>query len=135
MNPFYVSVVFHIETSYLICCTNQMTGFFMERNTRVKWFNWNTFYTDYLLFYCKVLTSIQQLLQKVRTGTLLFTPRTQFGYWTYLRCSRRHPRHLRSVFFTSVLRLVPRRELFDREGEKVFIYRFLAVKWRECFLI
>ena len=100
MNPFYVSVVFHIETSYLICCTNQMTGFFMERNTRVKWFNWNTFYTDYLLFYCKVLTSIQQFLQKARTGTLLFTPRTQFGYWTYLRCSE----DIHDIFWASFLR-------------------------------
>ena len=101
VNPFYLSIVFHIETSYLIRCTNQMTGSFMERNTRVKWFNWNTFYTYYLLFCCKVLTSIQQLLEKVRTGTLLFTPRMQIGYWTYLRC----PEDILDIFSASFLRL------------------------------
>ena len=36
-NPFQPSVAFHIETSHLICCANQMTGFYMKRNTGLKW--------------------------------------------------------------------------------------------------
>ena len=73
VNPFYLRVAFHIETRHLICSANQMIGFFMKRNSWVKWFYWTTFCTNSSLFYYKVLTSIQQLSQKVRTGTLLFT--------------------------------------------------------------
>ena len=29
-------VSFHIETSYLICCANQVTGFYMEFNNGLK---------------------------------------------------------------------------------------------------
>ena len=36
-NPFRPSVAFYIETSYLICTANQMTGFYMKRNTGLKW--------------------------------------------------------------------------------------------------
>ena len=36
-NPFQPSASFHIETSYLVCSANQMTGFYMKRNTRLKW--------------------------------------------------------------------------------------------------
>ena len=36
-NPFQPSVEIHIETSHLICTTNQMTGFHMKWNTRLKW--------------------------------------------------------------------------------------------------
>ena len=33
------SVAFHIETSYLIYTANQMTGFYMKRNSEMKWVN------------------------------------------------------------------------------------------------
>ena len=36
LNPFQSSVAFRIETSYLICNENQMTGFYMKCNTGVK---------------------------------------------------------------------------------------------------
>ena len=38
-NPFQSSVTFHIETSHLICNAKQMTGFYMECNTWLKWVN------------------------------------------------------------------------------------------------
>ena len=37
LNLFYPSVSYHIETSYLICAENQMTGFYMKYNTGLKW--------------------------------------------------------------------------------------------------
>ena len=36
INPFQPSVAFHMETSYLICTANQMTGFHMKCNTGLK---------------------------------------------------------------------------------------------------
>ena len=39
INPFQLSVAFRMETSHLICSANQMTGFYMECNTGVKWVN------------------------------------------------------------------------------------------------
>ena len=36
-NPFQPNVAFHIEISYMICIANQMTGFIMKSNTRLKW--------------------------------------------------------------------------------------------------
>ena len=36
-NSFQPSVAFYIETSPLICIANQMIGFYMERNTALKW--------------------------------------------------------------------------------------------------
>ena len=36
-NPFQPSVGFHIETNHLICSSNQITGFYMKFNTRLKW--------------------------------------------------------------------------------------------------
>ena len=39
MDPFQPSVVFHIETSHLICNANQMTGFHMKCNTGLRWVN------------------------------------------------------------------------------------------------
>ena len=36
-NAFHSSVAFHIETSHLICCPKQMTGFYMKRNPGLKW--------------------------------------------------------------------------------------------------
>ena len=36
INPFQPSVVFHIETSHLICNANRMTGFYMKCNTGLK---------------------------------------------------------------------------------------------------
>ena len=44
--PFQPSVVFDVETSHLIYCTNQMTGFYFKCNTGVKWVN--PFYTNVL---------------------------------------------------------------------------------------
>ena len=38
-NPFQPSVAFHIETSHLICTANQMTGFYLECKTGLKWVN------------------------------------------------------------------------------------------------
>ena len=40
INPFtpcQPNVAFHIETSHLICCANQMNGFYMECDNRLKW--------------------------------------------------------------------------------------------------
>ena len=37
LNQFQPSVAFHIETSYLICRENQINGFYMKCNTRLKW--------------------------------------------------------------------------------------------------
>ena len=36
-NPFQPSVMLHIETIHLISPENQLTGFFMKRNTGLKW--------------------------------------------------------------------------------------------------
>ena len=38
-NPFQPSAVFHIETSLLFCRALQMIGFYMKRNTGLKWVN------------------------------------------------------------------------------------------------
>ena len=35
--PLNSPVLFHIKTSYWFCRTKQMTGFYMKRNTRLKW--------------------------------------------------------------------------------------------------
>ena len=37
LNLFQLGVVFRIETSHLICSTNQMTGFYTKCNTGLKW--------------------------------------------------------------------------------------------------
>ena len=41
-NPFQPSVAFHIKTSHLICSPNEMAGFYMKCNTRLKsiWVWW-----------------------------------------------------------------------------------------------
>ena len=39
LNPFHPSVAFHIETSHLICTTNQMTDFYMKFKAGLKWVN------------------------------------------------------------------------------------------------
>ena len=36
LNPFQLSVAFHIETSHLFCTEKQMTGFYVKRNPEVK---------------------------------------------------------------------------------------------------
>ena len=36
-NSFQASVAFHKETSYLLCRAKKMTGFYMKRNTELKW--------------------------------------------------------------------------------------------------
>ena len=41
INPFQLSVAFHIETSDLFCSAKQMAGFYMKRNTRLKWIDGN----------------------------------------------------------------------------------------------
>ena len=35
----WLSVAFNIGTSHLFCSAKQMTGFYMTRNTRLKWVN------------------------------------------------------------------------------------------------
>ena len=37
VNPFQPSVAFHTEISHLICNAKQMTGFYTECNTSMKW--------------------------------------------------------------------------------------------------
>ena len=37
VNLFQPSVYIYIETSHLLCRTKQMTGFYMKRNTGLKW--------------------------------------------------------------------------------------------------
>ena len=37
LNPFQPGIAFYIETSYLICPENQITGFSMKYNTEPKW--------------------------------------------------------------------------------------------------
>ena len=39
INPFQSTVAFHIETSRLFYRANQMVGFYMKRNTGLKWIN------------------------------------------------------------------------------------------------
>ena len=39
INPFQPNVLFHIETSHLFCRLKQMTGFYMKRNTGLKYVN------------------------------------------------------------------------------------------------
>ena len=36
-NYFQLNVAFYVQTSHLICTANQMTGFYMECNTGLKW--------------------------------------------------------------------------------------------------
>ena len=38
-NSFQLSVAFHIETSHLACKANEVSGFYMKCNTRLKWVN------------------------------------------------------------------------------------------------
>ena len=37
INPFQPSVVFHIETSQLLCRAKEITGFLMRCNTGLEW--------------------------------------------------------------------------------------------------
>ena len=53
-NPFHPSVAFHIETSHLICTANQMTGFYIKRNTGLKWIQ---LYLSVSFFSCVVCCS------------------------------------------------------------------------------
>ena len=39
VNLFQPSVAFLIETSHLFCRAKQITGFYMKRNTGLKWVN------------------------------------------------------------------------------------------------
>ena len=39
VNPFQPSAAFHIKTSHLTCNPNQMTDFYMESSTGMKWVN------------------------------------------------------------------------------------------------
>ena len=39
MNPFQPSVACYIETNYLICFTNQVTGFYLECNIGLRLIN------------------------------------------------------------------------------------------------
>ena len=38
-NPFQPNIAFNVETNHLILSPNQMTGFYMEFNTGLKWVN------------------------------------------------------------------------------------------------
>ena len=38
-NPFQLSITFHIENSHLIYSANQMAGFYIKCNTKLKWVN------------------------------------------------------------------------------------------------
>ena len=40
LNPFQPSVTFHIETNHSFSSTKQTAGFYMKRNTGLKWVNW-----------------------------------------------------------------------------------------------
>ena len=39
INQFQLSIAFHIETSHLMCGTNQMTDFYTKCSTRLKCIN------------------------------------------------------------------------------------------------
>ena len=59
MNPFQSGVVFHKETSHLICTVNQMTGFFIKYNTGL-----NEFIEDfYIQLICDVLRDLVSFVQ------------------------------------------------------------------------
>ena len=50
LNPFLPSIAFHIEPIHLIYIINQMTGFFMKRNTGLKCVKR---VAKYIIFSCK----------------------------------------------------------------------------------
>ena len=62
LNSFQSSVVFHIETSHLICPANQITGFYMEYNG-LMWVTWvnlpltHSFLDPHKLFLLKICSS------------------------------------------------------------------------------
>ena len=49
INPFQSIGTFHIETNYLICIANQMTGFYIKCNTGPKRVQQNQVFEKYLL--------------------------------------------------------------------------------------
>ena len=54
IKQFKPSVAFCIKTSHLICCVNQVNGFYMKCNTGLKWFTylysiWNRFFEVFWL--------------------------------------------------------------------------------------
>ena len=52
VNPLQPSVAFHIETSHLFYSANQMAGFYMKYNTRLRWVNsknMRVLYANYLI--------------------------------------------------------------------------------------
>ena len=46
INLFHRSVVFNMETSQLFCSAKQMAGFYIKRNTGLKWANLKVFITN-----------------------------------------------------------------------------------------
>ena len=62
LKTFQSSVVFHIETSHLICPANQITGFYMEYNG-LMWVTWinlpltHSFLDPHKLFLLKICSS------------------------------------------------------------------------------
>ena len=62
-NPYQPSIAFHIETSHLICRTNQMTGFYMKCKTGLKWVNINpisaTVLINFNVFQCLKRISLE----------------------------------------------------------------------------
>ena len=65
-NQFQSSMEFHIETSYLFCRTKQMTGFYMKRSARLKWFNSDCW--DTVLILDQIRFMKLNLLSSMKTG-------------------------------------------------------------------
>ena len=74
-NPLQPSFAFHVETSHLICTTNQMTGYYMKCNTGLKWVDW--FFRCLCLSKCYFLC--QGFIHLVRTQN--FPKNLHFTSW------------------------------------------------------
>ena len=59
INPFHPNVAFHVETSHLFCSAKQMTGFYMERNTGLKWVNIQAFTQNQVFRYVSKKTVLE----------------------------------------------------------------------------
>ena len=71
-NPFQPSFAFHIETSHLVCTTNQVTGFYMKCNTGLQWVNVSV--RDML-----AKGDFMKMLLQKRVKAQLFFPRNDNG--------------------------------------------------------
>ena len=59
LNPFYLSVQFHIENRHFFGRGNQMTGFYMKRNSRLKWVKYALHARAYIHLYTKLQLAIR----------------------------------------------------------------------------